>query len=436
MRSGENATHNGLRKGGCAFCGAKMALQPIADAAHLIHGPMLCFGHNQLSRPTQSSGPTLYAIDFTTAISESEIVLGGERHLARALDDLVARHDPPAIFVHQTCVPALIGDDVAAVCRAAAKRLGRPVVPVLLSGLAGGKDHGTNQAGDILLDHVIGTREPDEITTTDVVLIGEYNVAGEVEQVRPLLNRLGIRLTATIPGDGRFAHIAGAHRARAAVALCSRSLGTLAEGLRERHGVPFIRGSFYGDVNVSDTLRRLAALLVARGGPADLPERTETLIAQEEARVEAGLAPFRAALIGRRALIGCGGVKSWSLAVLLRRIGLEVVGTTTTKCSPREHRRAAEAAGEDHVRAGLGRKDFDPATADIVLSGGLLRVAALRAGLAWVEVNHQRDLPLCGYDGTLRLAEAMAHVLANPLRAGGIALPPWERTKATIRAVV
>jgi len=413
-----------------------MALQPIADAAHLIHGPLLCFGHNQLSRPTQSSGPTLYATDFTTAIGEGTIVLGGERHLARALDDLVARHDPPAIFVHQTCVPALIGDDVAAVCRAAAERLGRPVVPVLMSGLAGGKDHGTNRAGDILLDHVIGSREPETITATDVVVIGEYNVAREVDQIRPLLERLGIRLTATIPGDGRFADIAAAHRARASVALCSRSLGTLAEGLRDRHGVPFIRGSFYGDVNVSETLRRLAALLVSCGGPVDLPERTESLIAEEEARVERRIAPLRAALAGRRALIGCGGVKSWSLAVLLRRLGLTVVGTATTKCSEREHRRAVAAVGADRVLEGLGRKDFDTDTADIVLSGGIARGTALRAGLAWVEVNHHREIALCGYDGTIRLAEAIAHALANRVGADVIAPAPWDRTQATLRALV
>ena len=30
----------GAAAGGCAFDGAKVALQPIADAAHLVHGPI------------------------------------------------------------------------------------------------------------------------------------------------------------------------------------------------------------------------------------------------------------------------------------------------------------------------------------------------------------------------------------------------------------
>jgi nitrogenase molybdenum-cofactor synthesis protein NifE len=32
----------GNAAGGCAFDGAKIVLQPIADAAHLVHGPSAC----------------------------------------------------------------------------------------------------------------------------------------------------------------------------------------------------------------------------------------------------------------------------------------------------------------------------------------------------------------------------------------------------------
>lgn len=32
----------GTAVGGCAFDGAKVALQPITDVAHLIHGPLAC----------------------------------------------------------------------------------------------------------------------------------------------------------------------------------------------------------------------------------------------------------------------------------------------------------------------------------------------------------------------------------------------------------
>src|SRR5208283_2280331 len=36
----------GAAAGGCAFDGAKIALQPITDVAHLVHGPIACEGHS------------------------------------------------------------------------------------------------------------------------------------------------------------------------------------------------------------------------------------------------------------------------------------------------------------------------------------------------------------------------------------------------------
>ena len=112
---------------------------------------------------------------------------------------------------------AMIGDDVVAVCKAAAQKFGKPVVPVNAPGFVGSKNLGNKLGGEALLDYVIGTREPDTSTPYDINLIGEYNVVGELWQVKPLFDELGIRILATISGDGRYHDIACAHRARAAI---------------------------------------------------------------------------------------------------------------------------------------------------------------------------------------------------------------------------
>lgn len=413
--------------GGCAYCGAKMSLQPITDAVHLVHGPMVCLGHNWESRPTCSSGSLVHRTNFITDLSEMDIALGGERKLRRAIEAVAARHDPAAMFVYQTCVPAMIGDDLAAVCTAA--RVECPVIPVELPGLAGGKDHGTVAAGDVLLNHVIGTREPESVTATHINLIGEYNVAGELWQVVPLLAQLGIRVLASIPGDGRYSAIAGAHRARAAITLCSRALGDLAAKMQARYGIPFIDGSFYGRTNVSATLRGIAALLAAQGGPADLPERTEALIRREEAHSEARLRPYRDRLKGKRALLGTGGVKAWSLAAALQDLGMEVVGTSVTKSSAAERCRAAALVGEGRLTDGLGI--LQKGAVDVVLSGGVARMKAMAAGIPWVEINHERRFALCGYDGMVRLAAAIDAAIASPFHASpfhdSLTVAPWEQ---------
>jgi nitrogenase molybdenum-cofactor synthesis protein NifE len=47
---------------------------------------------------------------------------------------------------------------------------------------------------------VIGTQEPAYTTPYDINLIGEYNIAGEMWAVLPLLEKLGIRVLAKITG--------------------------------------------------------------------------------------------------------------------------------------------------------------------------------------------------------------------------------------------
>ncbi len=71
----------GAATGGCAFDGAKIALQPITDVAHLIHGPIACEGNSWDGRGSKSSASQLYRTSFTTCMTEQDIVFGGEKHL-------------------------------------------------------------------------------------------------------------------------------------------------------------------------------------------------------------------------------------------------------------------------------------------------------------------------------------------------------------------
>lgn len=135
--AGKKALAPGAAAGGCAFDGAKIALQPITDAIHLVHGPLACEGNTWDSRNSGSSGSRLYRRGFTTDLGELGIIHGGESRLFQAIRVAAERFQPSAVFVYQTCVTALIGDDVDAVCREASRRFGLPVVPVNAPGFAG-----------------------------------------------------------------------------------------------------------------------------------------------------------------------------------------------------------------------------------------------------------------------------------------------------------
>jgi hypothetical protein len=63
----------GAAAGGCAFDGAKIALQPIVDVAHLVHGPIACEGNSWDNRHSASSSPQIYRTGFTTDINRLDV---------------------------------------------------------------------------------------------------------------------------------------------------------------------------------------------------------------------------------------------------------------------------------------------------------------------------------------------------------------------------
>ena len=156
-----------------------------------MHGPIACEGNSWDNRAVPSSGSQLYRTGFTTDINELDVIYGGEKRLFKAIKEIIEKYDPPAVFVYQTCVPALIGDDIEAVCKRATEKFGKPVIPVNAPGFVGTKNLGNKLGGEALLDHVIGTREPEFTTPYDINIIGEYNLAGELWQVKPLLDETG-----------------------------------------------------------------------------------------------------------------------------------------------------------------------------------------------------------------------------------------------------
>ncbi len=428
----------GAAAGGCAFDGAKIALQPIVDAAHLVHGPIACEGNGWDNRHAASSGPKLYRTGFTTDMSELDVIHGGEKKLYRAIKEIIAKYDPPAVFVYQTCVPAMIGDDVVKVCEVATEKLGKPVIPVNAPGFVGSKNLGNKLGGEALLDYVIGTEEPAETTPTDINILGDYNIAGELWQVTPLLERLGIRLLGRITGDARYHDVTVAHRARVNMMVCSQALINVARKMEERYGIPYFEGSFYGITDTSEALRTLARLLVAQGASTELMDRTEALIAEAAARGWARLEPFRNRLAGKKVLLYTGGHKSWSVVSALTEIGMKIIGTSVRKSTENDKQRVKEIMGEEaHMYEAIPPREMyrmlRDSEADIMLSGGRTQFIALKAKMPWVDMNQERHHAYAGYEGMVALVREIDKALFNPIW-GQVRMPaPWEKHGVTQR---
>lgn len=425
----------GAAAGGCAFDGAKIALQPITDVAHLVHGPIACEGNSWDNRGSRSSGSRLYRTGFTTDINELDVVYGGEKHLFKSIKEIIAKYDPPAVFVYQTCVPAMIGDDIEAVCKAASAKFAKPVIPINAPGFVGAKNLGNKLAGEALLDYVIGTEEPESTTPYDINIIGEYNLSGELWQVKPLLDHLGIRILACISGDAKYHEIAQSHRARAAMMVCSKAMINIARKMEERYQIPFFEGSFYGISDTSESLREISRLLVERGAPAQLLERAEALIQREEARAWERLAAYKPRLRGKRVLLITGGVKSWSVVAALQEVGMEVVGTSVKKSTPEDKERIKEIMGEDaHMIDDMTPREMykmlSEAQADIMLSGGRSQFVALKAKVPWLDINQERHHAYAGYEGMVDLVREIDKALYNPIWSQLRKAAPWDAREA------
>ena len=76
----------------CVFCGSRVVLYPIADALHIIHGPIGCAAYTWDIRGSLSSGPELHRLSFSTDLRERDIVSGCIDKLRASINALIANH--------------------------------------------------------------------------------------------------------------------------------------------------------------------------------------------------------------------------------------------------------------------------------------------------------------------------------------------------------
>jgi nitrogenase molybdenum-cofactor synthesis protein NifE len=417
----------GAAQGGCAFDGASIALVPITDAAHLVHGPIACAGNSWNSRGSLSSDSMTYKMGFTTDISENDVIFGGEKRLYKAIAQVIKRYHPPAVFVYSTCVTALIGDDLDAVCQAATQKFTTPVIPVNSPGFVGSKNLGNRLAGESLLEYVVGSAEPEYTTPYDINLIGEYNIAGELWGVLPLFEKLGIRVLAKITGDATYQEICHAHRAKLNIMICSKALINMGRKMEENYGIPYIEESFYGVADMNRCLRNIAAKI----GDADLQQRVEDLIVEETAKLDEALAPYRARLKGKRMVLYTGGVKSWSVISAAQDLGMEVVATSTKKSTEEDKARIKDLLGKDGIMLEKGNAQellrvIEKTKADLLVAGGRNQYTALKARIPFLDINQERHKPYAGYVGLVEMAKEIDHALHSPVWEQVRQPAPWE----------
>jgi nitrogenase molybdenum-cofactor synthesis protein NifE len=413
----------------CVFCGSRVVLYPIADALHVVHGPLGCAAYTWDIRGALSSGPQLHRLSFTTDLREMDVIDGGEKKLSKALCQLIDRYHPKAAFVYSTCIVGVIGDDVEAVCRQVAALKNIPVLPVHSEGFKGTKRDGYRAACEALLQ-LVGTGATSDISPVSVNILGDFNLAGEVWMIRDYYEKMGIQVVATITGDGRVDDIRRAHGAALNLVQCSGSMMHLAKTMQEQRGIPFRKVSYFGIEDMAQALYDTAQFFADRA--PGIVERTAELVRQEIAVVMPQIAQYRRKLEGRKAAVYVGGAfKAFSLVRALRLLGMDtvMVGSQTGLAEDYEELRQlcdegtiiADDSNPLELCSFLQEKEVD-----LFIGGVKERPIAYKLGVGFCDHNHERKEPLAGFTGMLNFAREVYNTVASPVWR----LTPRGRRKA------
>jgi nitrogenase molybdenum-cofactor synthesis protein NifE len=400
----------------CVYCGARVVLNPVTDAAHLVHGPIGCSSYTWDIRGSLSSGAELYRNSFSTDLQEHDVILGGEKKLNLAIDEIIAKYQPKLLFVYSTCIVGVIGDDLEAVCRHAAKKHGIQIIPVQSSGFIGNKSAGYRAACDALL-RLITPEQPLQPKPRSINYLGDFNLAGEAWIIQKYLAEIGVTVNTVFTGDSSFATLRSASAASLNIIQCAGSMTYLATKMQEEFGIPYLRVSFLGLEDTADSLRRIA-------GHFDdeiMLAKANALISREAAATLPLIEAYRGRFNGKKAAVYVGGgFKAISLIKQFREIGIEVVLIGTQTGRQEEYDTINDLVNDGTVIL----DDANPAElerfmtrqgADLLVGGVKERPLAYKLGIAFIDHNHDRKHPLSGYVGAVNFAKEVHSTLCSPV---------------------
>lgn len=430
---------------GCAYAGSKgVVWGPVKDVIHISHGPVGCGYYSWSGRRNYYVGTTgvdtFVTMQFTTDFQERDIVFGGDKKLAKALDELATLFPlAKGITIESECPIGLIGDDIEAVARHKTKDLGKLVVPVRCEGFRGvSQSLGHHIANDTIRDWVFPAYDKlsnDELGYTpspyDIAIIGDYNIGGDAWASRILLEEIGLRVVCQFSGDCTLQEMKLAPRVKLNLIHCYRSMNYLCRHMEEKYGIPWVEYNFFGPTEIANSLRKIASYF-----DATIQEKAEAVIAKYQPQADAVIAKYRPRLEGKRVMIMVGGLRPRHVIPAFRDLGMEVIGTGYEFGHSDDYQRTTHYADP-------GTVIYDDVTAyefeefarrlhpDLIASGIKEKYVFQKMALPFRQM-HSWDYsgPYHGYDGFAVFARDMDLALNSP--TWGLVKAPWKTHTDTV----
>jgi nitrogenase molybdenum-iron protein alpha chain len=419
---------------GCAYAGSKgVVWGPIKDMIHISHGPVGCGYYSWSGRRNYYIGVTGVnswgTMHFTSDFQERDIVFGGDKKLAKVIDEIADLFPlVNGISIQSECPIGLIGDDIEAVARTKAAELGKPVIPVRCEGFRGvSQSLGHHIANDAIRDWVFEKTEPKadfESTPYDVTIIGDYNIGGDAWASRILLEEMGLRIVAQWSGDGTLAELENTPKAKVNLIHCYRSMNYIARHMEEKYNIPWMEYNFFGPSQIEASLRNIASLFDDK-----IKENAEKVIAKYKPLMEAVIAKYKPRLEGKKVMLYVGGLRPRHVVDAYHDLGMEVIGTGYEFGHSDDYQRTTHYTKEstliyDDVTAYEFEKFVEKLEPDLVASGIKEKYVFQKMGKPFRQM-HSWDYsgPYHGYDGFAIFARDMDMAINNPV--WGLVKAPW-----------
>ncbi len=420
----------------CLLLPALAMLNTLPDNVVLQHSAIGCGSctHSQNANVRFGSGirqgKPKDGVWLSTALNETDVIIGGESKLAQAIIEADRRYKPFSITVVSGCVPGIIGDDIDTVIYQIQPEVNARLLPIHCEGFktkiwATAYDavyHGIGRtllrrgeqvdAGDGLLPFKGLTRLPNTVNLMNVSSMGRID---ELELER-LLKSLALEVT-IFPVFAHPESMVTATQAALSISTCPTHDDYFLSYLEERFGVAsLIQHMPIGIENTGLWLRDVAA----RFGRE---EEAQVIIEREEKELKEALAQFRPLFEGKKVFISAGEFRALATARLLEEIGFTVVGIRSfhhDHFAEVEYAKLAESSSGDYVIDIANVQPFEEANLlrrlkpDLFLGHANGNGTAAKLGIPTHAIYHTA-LAYIGYKGVFELARRLHRQLKNPV---------------------
>jgi nitrogenase molybdenum-iron protein alpha chain len=440
VKSNKKSVPGVMTTRGCAYAGAKgVVWGPVKDMVHISHGPVGCGYYSWSGRRNYYVGTTgidsFGTMQFTSDFQERDIVFGGDKKLAKLLDELEVLFPlSQGTTIESECPVGLIGDDIEAVARAKAKETGKPVVPVRCEGFRGvSQSLGHHIANDTVRDWVLPkadeyrkTPEGYEPGPYDVNIIGDYNIGGDAWPSRMLLESIGLRVISQFSGDGSFNEVVMAPLAKMNLIHCYRSMNYLCRHMEETYGIGWMEFNFFGPTQIAKSLRSIAAKF-----DETIQENAERVIAEYQVNMDALIAQYRPRLEGKTVMMMVGGLRPRHVIPAFQDLGMKVIGTGYEFGHGDDYKRTTEYIEEgtiiyDDVSGHEFEEFAKQLNPDLIAAGIKEKYVFQKMALPFRQM-HSWDYsgPYHGYHGFAIFARDMDLAINNP--TWSLIKNPWQK---------